>query len=97
MKVDGYYSEHFLTQHYMLRQLAIYRESRDAIVHRERLILDICGNTLPSWLKEQKAQPVKARLLSISTGCPHNCPLSFLHAQAHTNVSLHSPQIASCL
>ncbi|CAB4317846.1 unnamed protein product [Prunus armeniaca] len=67
MKVDGYYSEHFLTQHYMLRQLAIYRASRDAIVHRERLILDIRGNNLPSWLKEQKAQPVKARLLSIST------------------------------
>ncbi|KAI5319375.1 hypothetical protein L3X38_039083 [Prunus dulcis] len=67
MKVDGYYSEHFLTQHYMLRQVAIYRASRDAIAHRERLILDICGNNLPSWLKEQKAQPVKARLLSIST------------------------------
>lgn len=90
MKVDGYYSEHFLTQHYMLRQLAIYRASRDAIVHRERLILDICGNNLPSWLKEQKAQPVKARLLSISTGCPISAlSLSYMHRHTHMSLYTH--------
>ncbi|PRQ55608.1 putative powdery mildew resistance protein, RPW8 [Rosa chinensis] len=65
--VNGYYSEHFVTQHYLLRQLAIYETGQDPVEHRKRMIIDICGNNLPKWLKEHKDQPVKARLLSIST------------------------------
>ncbi|PRQ47901.1 putative powdery mildew resistance protein, RPW8 [Rosa chinensis] len=66
-EVDRYFSEHFVTQHYMLRELAIHQTSQEPIAQRKRLIIDICGDNLPRWWTEQKFQPVKARLLSIST------------------------------
>ncbi|CAN6541787.1 unnamed protein product [Malus baccata var. baccata] len=67
-EADGYYSEHFVTQHNMLRELAIHQGSQDPIEHRKRLFINICGDKLPKWLTEQKYQAIKARLLSISTG-----------------------------
>ncbi|KAM1091137.1 hypothetical protein ACFX2J_018465 [Malus domestica] len=66
-ETDGYYAEHFVTQHDMLRELAIHQASQDPIEHRKRLFLNICGNRLPKWLTEQKYKAIKARLLSIST------------------------------
>ncbi|KAM3014333.1 hypothetical protein FF2_027057 [Malus domestica] len=66
-EADGYYTEHFVTQHDMLRELAIHRVSQDPIDQRERLVINICGDNLPKWLTEQKYQAFKARLLSIST------------------------------
>ncbi|RXH75276.1 hypothetical protein DVH24_029997 [Malus domestica] len=67
-EADGYYTEHFVTQHNMLRELAIHQGSQDPIEHRKRLFINICGDKLPKWLTEQKYQAIKARLLSISTG-----------------------------
>ncbi|KAM1073582.1 hypothetical protein PS2_018312 [Malus domestica] len=66
-EADGYYTEHFVTQHDMLRELAIHEASQDPIEHRKRLFINICGDKLPKWLTEQKYQAIKARLLSIST------------------------------
>lgn len=67
--VDDYYVEHFVTQHDMLRELAVYNAKLDPIEQRKRLIVDISGDNEPKWLTEQKSQPIKARLLSISSGC----------------------------
>lgn len=67
-EVDGYYSEHFVTQHDLLRDLAIHQSSSDPIGQRKRLIVEFSGDDLPKWWKEQKEKPTNARLLSISTG-----------------------------
>ncbi|ONH96594.1 hypothetical protein PRUPE_7G139200 [Prunus persica] len=64
---DGYYTEYFVTQHDMLRELAIHQASQDPIEQRKRLIIKTCGDNLPMWLAEQKHQPLQARILSIST------------------------------
>ncbi|CAL9026832.1 unnamed protein product [Prunus brigantina] len=66
-EIDGYYSEHFVTQHDMLRNLAIHQIGQDEIGKEKRLIIDICGDNLPNWWTEQKIKPKKTRLLSIST------------------------------
>ncbi|XP_068345324.1 probable disease resistance protein At5g66900 [Pyrus communis] len=62
---DGYYSEHFVTQHDVLRELAIYNTKKGPVERRKRLIIDICGDKLPKRWREQKQ--MKARLLSITT------------------------------
>ena len=67
--MDGYYTEHFVTQHDILRELAIYQASMESIEQRKRLIVDMSGDNFPEWWTEQKCQPINARLLSISTGC----------------------------
>ncbi|KAK9902930.1 hypothetical protein M0R45_001443 [Rubus argutus] len=67
MEGDGYYSEHFVTQHDLLRELAIYETRQEDQGHRERLIINITGNDFPKWWREQKYQRINARLLSIST------------------------------
>ncbi|RXH75265.1 hypothetical protein DVH24_029986 [Malus domestica] len=64
---DDYYIEHFVSQHDMLRQLAIYNAKLDPIEDRKRLIV-VSGHNQPKWLTEQKSQPINARLLSISSG-----------------------------
>nr|XP_023887465.1 probable disease resistance protein At5g66900 [Quercus suber]POE67358.1 putative disease resistance protein [Quercus suber] len=66
-KVNNYYNEDFITQHDVLRDLAIHLCSREPITERERLIVDINGNNLPEWWMEQEQQLINARLLSIST------------------------------
>ncbi|RXI07213.1 hypothetical protein DVH24_026349 [Malus domestica] len=67
--LDDYYIEHFVSQHDMLRELAIYNAKLDPIEKRKRLIV-VSGHNQPKWLMEQKSQPINARLLSISSGCP---------------------------
>ncbi|XP_015890041.3 probable disease resistance protein At5g66900 [Ziziphus jujuba] len=67
-EVDGYYSEHFVTQHDLLRELAIYESSHEPPVHgkryeepveqRKRLILDLKRDEHPNWCKEHKKQSV---------------------------------------
>ncbi|PRQ47858.1 putative powdery mildew resistance protein, RPW8 [Rosa chinensis] len=64
---DGYYSEHFVTQHDLLRELAIYETRQEDPGHRERLIINISEDNFPKWWSEQKYPRMKARLLSIST------------------------------
>ncbi|PRQ47848.1 putative P-loop containing nucleoside triphosphate hydrolase, leucine-rich repeat domain, L [Rosa chinensis] len=65
MEVDGYYSEHFVAQHDLLRQLAIYETKLDP--NKRRLIIDKWGDNLPKCLTKQRHQPIKTRLLSISS------------------------------
>ncbi|KAM5576401.1 putative disease resistance protein [Rosa sericea] len=62
---DDYYSEHFVTQHDLLRQLAVYQAKLDP--SKRRLIIGNRGDNLPKCLTEQKHQPIKPRLLSISS------------------------------
>ncbi|XP_004288073.1 PREDICTED: probable disease resistance protein At5g66900 [Fragaria vesca subsp. vesca] len=62
------YVEHFVTQHDLLRELAIHHTDTVPIEQRERLIIDIRGNKFPKWWKKQMDQPFeKAHLVSIST------------------------------
>ncbi|CAB4317858.1 unnamed protein product [Prunus armeniaca] len=67
---DGYYSEHFAIQHGMLRSLSIHESRQDPI--GQRLIIDIHGDELPTWWKENKHKTKKARLVSISTDGLHS-------------------------
>ncbi|PRQ43962.1 putative powdery mildew resistance protein, RPW8 [Rosa chinensis] len=67
MEGDDFYDERFLTQHDLLRELAIYHAKLEPVERRKRVIIEICGNDLPKWWRERKYQPMKARLLSIST------------------------------
>lgn len=83
--MDDYYTEHFVTQHDILRELAIYQTSVESIEKRKRLIIDMCGDDFPEWWTEQMCQ-FNARFLSISTGCciffsVVNLPT---HIKAHT-------------
>ncbi|XP_075655805.1 putative disease resistance protein At5g66900 [Castanea sativa] len=66
-EVKSYYNEDFVTQHDILRELAIHQSSQESIGQRSRLIINISGNNLPKWWTEQKQQLINARLLSIST------------------------------
>nr|XP_023894780.1 probable disease resistance protein At5g66900 [Quercus suber] len=64
-EVSYYYNEEFVTQHDLLRELAIQLSSQKPIIERTRLIVDIRENNLPNWW--MKPQLINARLLSIST------------------------------
>lgn len=55
-------------QHDLLRNLTIHQSNTEPIGHRNRLIVEIKGNDLPTWWTEVMHQPIHARLLSISTG-----------------------------
>ncbi|XP_065634596.1 probable disease resistance protein At5g66900 [Quercus suber] len=59
-----YYNEDFVTQHDLLRELAISETRQEPIEEMERLIMDISENKLPSWYTVKKQQPTKARLIS---------------------------------
>ena len=56
--VSNYYSEDFVTQHDVLRDLAIHLSSQEPITESERLIVDISGNNLPEWWTEQEQQHI---------------------------------------
>ncbi|CAK7339411.1 unnamed protein product [Dovyalis caffra] len=64
---DGSYNEHFVTQHDLLRELAIRESEARTIEHRKRVFLDITDNKIPEWLMEQNQPSIGAKLLSIST------------------------------
>ncbi|KAL6222538.1 hypothetical protein ACLB2K_005930 [Fragaria x ananassa] len=67
-ETDDYYGEHYLTQHDLLRDLAIHQANEGPRKQRETLIIDIQGNKFPKWWKDQMDQPFEeARLVSIST------------------------------
>ena len=69
---DCYYSEHFVTQHDILRDLAIHQSNEDP--ERKRLFMDFNGDMLQNGWSGQNGQPLNTRLLSISTG--RSFPLS---------------------
>ncbi|KAJ7951599.1 NBS-LRR disease resistance protein [Quillaja saponaria] len=65
--MDNYYNYHFITQHDLLREVAIKINSNGPVDERKRLIIEISGNSLPEWWTEEKPQKSSARILSIST------------------------------
>ncbi|CAN6541792.1 unnamed protein product [Malus baccata var. baccata] len=65
--LDGYYGEHFVIQHDMLKLLSIH-ESHDEDPIGHRLIVDIRGDELPPWWTEKKQKTKKAHLVSVLTG-----------------------------
>ncbi|EXC24860.1 putative disease resistance protein [Morus notabilis] len=64
---DDYYSEHFATQHDMLRELAIHQSRQDPETQRKRLILELDEKKLPSWWNQRNELTFDARLVSITT------------------------------
>lgn len=68
-KLEGeeFYDLYYVKQHDLLRELAIFHAKLDPVEQRQRVHIEIYGNNLPKWWREQKYQPIKARLLSIST------------------------------
>ncbi|KAL5557098.1 hypothetical protein UlMin_039334 [Ulmus minor] len=62
---DCYYSEHFVTRHDILRDLAIHQSNEDP--ERKRLFMDFNGDMLQNGWKGRNGKPLNTRLLSIST------------------------------
>ncbi|XP_050367094.1 LOW QUALITY PROTEIN: probable disease resistance protein At5g66900 [Argentina anserina] len=65
--VDGCYSEYFVTQHDMLRELALHQIRLDPKGESKRLNIDICGDHPPQRWIQNKNKLEETRLLSIST------------------------------
>ncbi|KAI3755050.1 hypothetical protein L1987_54843 [Smallanthus sonchifolius] len=61
--IANHCEEEFVTQHDMMRALAIHLSSRESIVDRERLVINLNGQDLP----QLSTKIVNARILSIST------------------------------
>lgn len=80
---DRYCNGHFVTQHDMLRELAIHQSSQEAIELRKRLIAEILGKGQPKDWIGMLNQPLAARLVSISTGML-SFSSSFLYTIPHS-------------
>ncbi|KFK28371.1 hypothetical protein AALP_AA8G506700 [Arabis alpina] len=63
---DGFYNEFLVTQHDILRELAICQSELNEKLERNRLNMDIREDQFPDWCLNLN-QPINARLLSIST------------------------------
>ncbi|GKD15011.1 probable disease resistance protein [Tanacetum coccineum] len=66
-ELEGYCNELNVTQHDLLRELAIHLSSHEPVEERKRLFTEIFGNRFPTWWTEQITQPLNTRILSIST------------------------------
>ncbi|CAN8264116.1 unnamed protein product [Cochlearia groenlandica] len=64
---DGFFNELLVTQHDVLRELAIYQSESEAIVERKRLNLEIRQDNFPDWCLNSRSPIINASLLSIST------------------------------
>lgn len=67
-EVDNWHGRQFVTQHDLLRDLAIYQGADEAVGLRERLIVVSTNGSFPDWWKGPRIHPSKARLISITTG-----------------------------
>ncbi|CAI9304506.1 unnamed protein product [Lactuca saligna] len=63
----NYCDQLLVTQHGLLRELAVHLNSRLPLAQRSRLIINAQGEDLPSSI-EKVQEPMQARILSISTG-----------------------------
>ncbi|KAF7828758.1 putative disease resistance protein [Senna tora] len=59
---DNYYNNHFLTQHDILRDLAIHQSNKKPFEQRKNLIIDITGDNHPGLWSEPKQQGIIARV-----------------------------------
>ncbi|CAH8389519.1 unnamed protein product [Eruca vesicaria subsp. sativa] len=72
---DGFYNEYFVTQHDILRELAIRQNESEGILERKRLTLEIRNNRFPDWcLNPIHPVVVNASLLSIFTDNAFSSP-----------------------
>ncbi|XP_024186220.1 probable disease resistance protein At5g66900 isoform X2 [Rosa chinensis] len=62
MEGDDFYGERFVTQHDLLRELAIYNAKLDPVEQRQRMNIEIRGNKIPKWWREQKCHPIKTSI-----------------------------------
>ncbi|KAJ0770668.1 putative P-loop containing nucleoside triphosphate hydrolase [Helianthus annuus] len=67
-EVDGYCNELYVTQHDLLRELAIHLSTQEPVAERKRFFIDVHRNEFPTWWLAQTEQPINGRILSISTG-----------------------------
>ncbi|KVI01724.1 Disease resistance protein [Cynara cardunculus var. scolymus] len=65
--IVNYCEQQYVTQHDLLRQLAINLSGKLPIAHRIRLIINAQGEDLPDSISQMQ-EPMEARILSISTG-----------------------------
>ncbi|KAJ9552653.1 hypothetical protein OSB04_016698 [Centaurea solstitialis] len=65
--IVNYCEQQFVTQHDLLRQLAINLSSKLPIAQRTRLIINAHGEDLPTSISKVH-EPMQARILSITTG-----------------------------
>ncbi|XP_023644254.1 probable disease resistance protein At5g66900 isoform X2 [Capsella rubella] len=65
---EGFYNEFLVTQHDILRELAISQSELKEIVERKRVNLVIREDIFPDWCLNPRHPTIKASLLSISTG-----------------------------
>ncbi|CAH8281045.1 unnamed protein product [Arabidopsis lyrata] len=64
---DGFYNDFLVTQHDILRELAIRQSELTENIERKRLNLEIRENTFPDWCLNPRHPTISASLLSIST------------------------------
>ncbi|KAJ0234359.1 disease resistance protein [Hirschfeldia incana] len=65
---EGFYNEYLVTQHDILRELAIHQSGLEASFERKRLNLEIKDDQFPDWcLNQMEPIRINASLLSIST------------------------------
>ncbi|KAK7331131.1 hypothetical protein VNO77_25345 [Canavalia gladiata] len=60
------YNYHYVSQHVLLRELAIRQISQEPTEKRNRLSIHINGNKVPAWWSVQNEYHIAARILSIS-------------------------------
>ncbi|KAE9614333.1 putative winged helix-turn-helix DNA-binding domain, leucine-rich repeat domain, L [Lupinus albus] len=58
-----YYNNHFVVQHDLLRELAIYQSTQEPLKQRKRLIIDI-NEKKPEWWLDEKQQGMIAHIFS---------------------------------
>ncbi|KAK7263083.1 hypothetical protein RJT34_30667 [Clitoria ternatea] len=61
------YNYHYVTQHGLLRDLAILQTNQEPTEKRKRLNINLSGNKLPEWWNAENEFHVAARILSLST------------------------------
>ncbi|BAT75546.1 hypothetical protein VIGAN_01342100 [Vigna angularis var. angularis] len=61
------YNYHYVTQHGLLRDLAIHQTRNLPTEKKHRLIIDLRGNNIPKWWTTQNEYHIAAHSLSIST------------------------------
>ncbi|CAL1408750.1 unnamed protein product [Linum trigynum] len=64
---DGFHNEDFVTQHDLLRDLAIRQSNSASFQIAGRLFVEITGNIFPKWWTESTEKVFKAKLLAITT------------------------------
>ncbi|KAJ7951604.1 Disease resistance protein [Quillaja saponaria] len=61
--MDNYYNYHFITQHDLLREVAIKKNNNGPVDGRKRLIVELSENSVPEWWTKKTSQQSSARRL----------------------------------